>query len=236
MSTSTAQQARQAIDAEHEDAVAYTIDMEDDDFEKFVKSNISQGSPAKVWDVLLDPDVAHRTKATLAGMLTSVRGQLETYRVDPSTNTAEWAKSASRFYMMATRRQAQAKTAVREAQHLFDEDQRREARHVLRKLAVGVNAHRLACIAADLTPEPHDLELWKLFDELTLPANDRGADEVSLALLVTSGAWFEGKPTTPAPLVRVCSLTGLPVGVGDRCDAHSRDVAPCPDDLRSVQR
>ncbi len=66
---------------------------------------------------------------------------------------------------------------------------------LVRQLAQGVNVHRLACVAAGLEPEDHDIALWSLLESLRLPdgPSDDGAGikGPTLAEVLCRGIWAE---------------------------------------------
>lgn len=90
---------------------------------------------------------------------------------------------------------------IRDAERVRTAEEYLKQKLVLKQLALAVNAHRLACIEQNLTPEPHDLALWEALDELRLPEGREGAGP-SLAEQIASGRWYHA-PMSTSDLVEV---------------------------------
>jgi len=108
--------------------------------------------------------------------------------------TAKAAKPSASIQKLASEAKAEARQRTAAAEQNGPK-RRRHNKHTLFILAYAVRKHQEECDARDIKPEPHDLDLWELLDELTV-CDVYGATE-SLA------AWLKANETKPdfvAPL------------------------------------
>lgn len=164
--------------------------LDDDEFACVVEAHISSatGDPS-VWTALCHPALVGRTAGCL-DELAEVLGEDVSRRGLPRAHYA-----TKRLGVVRNRRQ-QVEAALGRAERaaVHREHMRRQQavdRELLRQLTLAVDAHRCACIAANLEPEPHDLTLWAALDELRLPAYDPGTTEgPTLAEMLISAIWY----------------------------------------------
>jgi hypothetical protein len=199
---------------EIDDDVDYLLDLDAAEFAELVCRNVGLGGLDRTWQALLHPDLVMDTKTVIAERITEVNSRIAGRLPWAEDRTANgdfdrWRDSARREITDLTRRQNQVKNAAREVDlaermsHMPKAAQRYATETVslrkrltdrcaevdqlnvlVRALAQAVNGHRLASIGAGLDPEPHDVALWDVLDELRLPS--RRGEPPSLADLLTS--------------------------------------------------
>lgn len=175
------------------DAILYDTagldDLDDDAFRTLIASRMSTiPGNNQLWTTLCDADLIDRTAGCLdemAELLAEIVTSRQLPRDHPTTR---------RLNLINNRRSMVDARANRIAGHQAARaDMASNLFAVLRDLTLAVNEHRLACIAANLSPEPHDLTLWAQLDELQLPNAGDPEQAVTLAERVTSGHWYRAE-------------------------------------------
>lgn len=185
--------------------------MDDEDFRDFVGDHLGPDEPAALWNLLLNPDLFDRTKEALTDIGANLgvqganrRAEIHTYRLDclargdegledyaaAKAEYDDWRARSGGYRRLVDRRLRQVRSAektLRRRQH--DAHQARNVdrnREVACRLTIGVLQHRRTMLQAGITPDDHDVALWRLLDELTIAAGGR---DVTLAEAVEYGFW-----------------------------------------------
>lgn len=174
-----------------DDDVDYLLDLDDVEFIQFITNNVNPAAPSRVWDALLDDDLVIRTRRALGSKHQDMLQQIATRSAandnefDPTYR--EWRSRIDLLMRFFAKRINEAKQACRDRHERVTAQLTTRLRGTVRQLAVAVYEHRNAVVAAGLAPEPHDLALWDLLDEIELPADTD--DPKTLAALLVSGVW-----------------------------------------------
>jgi hypothetical protein len=155
----------------------------DRELRKLVKENLATDRPDRgLWAALLKPPLARRVRDILIEMQIGVERDLHTRRdlldqhrqihgEDPSSyyerDYLQWRARAVAFRLMVQERLG--KTRPGSSQDNVNKDETlRWYRKTVRRLVEAIGNHRCA-LDDDDQPEPADLELWKVLDEVTVP-------------------------------------------------------------------
>jgi hypothetical protein len=174
------------LDGSADDDVQYLLDMDDREFRTFVLEHLGRNEPDRVWRALTDPEVVLDTTEVLREKCAEVTEAARVPGID-----RELRGRRERFLRLVQFRLGQVREARRVRHQQLALERRDEFEVLARTLALAVNAHRLACVAADLAPEPHDVALWDLLDDLRLPGDGDHAESLTLAEAVLRGIWRE---------------------------------------------
>lgn len=159
-------------------------ELSDRDLGDYIAENLTADD---AWPALLSPDMAKRTRGRL-NTLKSAAIQQAQHNASAMAKLVydEWWQHRGRAALDAiNRRRNMAERAAQREHVVRTEAKARETMQLVRRLAVGIQRHRLACIGAGLNPEVHDRELWKLL-ELRFGGDEPGT---SLNEVLGTGAW-----------------------------------------------
>lgn len=161
--------------------------LDDDDFRSVVARRLdTDPRNKKIWKMLCHPLLLERTLGCLEEMAEEMAADIKARQLPPVHGKVKRLNLVLKRIEMVraaeVRTNGQVRTLSEEVVAL---------RHLVKQLGLAIDAHRLACIGQDLTPEPHDLELWEKLDEFRLPAyvKDQGP---SLAEMIAAGWWKHG--------------------------------------------
>lgn len=158
----------------------------------------------KIWTILCDQALIERTAGCLDEIVEELTADVEKGKL-PNTHgkVRQLSVFTSRLKMVNAR-------LARMANHQAGRDDDLAVfRRRTRELAVAINQHRLACIAADLSPEDHDVALWDLLDELGMPSH--GREEVPSLADMLAGPWKVGDRTIGEESDRDLQATTAPI-------------------------
>jgi hypothetical protein len=174
--------------------------IDDTQFERLITSNLAPSPESRaVWVALCHPAVSDRTAGCLDEMAEVLERKIAGRHLPATHGHVKWLNMIrTRIQQVEGARVRHDRDHARWVEHQRSEGRvADETRDLLRRLALAVNAHRLACVAADLAPEAHDLDLWAALDDLRTPSFDpeRADGGPSLAELITSRIWYPGNVT-----------------------------------------
>lgn len=168
-----------AADIPAED-IAEVVAMSDDELDALIHTLCTDGAKPGDWDLLYSPLLVARTKSALTRNKKAV-GDQGGRRVAP----ALWDE--------LLKRGREVEVAARVAHEQHQERVKAVERKVISRLAMAIERHRLANGLLKVDAKSHDLALWSLLDELTMPFEN---GEATLGELVRD-VWRERDDTTP---------------------------------------
>lgn len=158
--------------------------LDDDDFRGVIARRLdTDPRNKKIWKMLCHPLLLDRTLGCLEEMADEIAADVEARRLPPVHGKVKRLNVVNKRIEMVQAAQARFTGQV----HTMD-DELVVQKHLVKELALAVDAHRLACVGLDLAPEPHDVALWDMLDELRLPDRD-GRGSPSLAEMIAAGWW-----------------------------------------------
>lgn len=174
-------------------AIANLAALPDDDFLYLVEQNLDRRAKQELWDLLLSPQVVHRTHGTLITKQVDIDSQLaqrsaemEALRSDclrqgetgrrtwrnANSDYREWRAKALGFRQTVVARLRDATAAKARVPlpphpvHELAADRRVRLMETVFRLAWAIYQHHQKTRAAEITPEPHDLALWESLDKI----------------------------------------------------------------------
>lgn len=161
-------------------------DLDDDPFRIFIIDHLDTLPPAnkQIWRTLCHPTLVDRTIGCLEELVDDLTAEVKRRALPAAHGKAKRLNIVKMRLGMAN---AAAASYLSHVHHVGDEVAM--VKGLLRHLAFAVDAHRLACVGLDLAPEPHDLALWNMLDELRLVSMDGSGPGPSLAEQIVSGRW-----------------------------------------------
>jgi hypothetical protein len=191
---------KSGVKVEAED-IAGALAMDDKEYRILLAEIAPEGVDEAAWLVAYSPALIGRTKYQLQVIGKGLKsGAIE------ATHRSEWVQwnesyGALRSAVDLRMRQAEAVSQERRQDHIeaaagaarakqerIGSSQRvAPYRTLAQRLTLAINEHRIAAIAVGLAPEPHDIALWGVLEELALPENDCGGP--TLAEMVVSRRW-----------------------------------------------
>ncbi len=150
---------------------------------KLVKDNLATDRPdRRLWAALLKPPLARRVRDILIEMQIGAERDLHVRRdlldrhrqiqgQDPSSHYEQdylqWRPRAVAFRLMVQERLGQTRPGASQ-DNVYKDETLQWYRKAVRLLVEAIGNHQCA-LDADVHPEPADLELWKVLDEVTVP-------------------------------------------------------------------
>lgn len=177
-----------------EQQITALLDLPPADFRSLVAAHLGREESPELWGLLLHPYVVARTHEALTAKYRDVEDQLaerragmESFRQDCFARGAEgkaewftaerdyqeWRRRSLGFRRIVNARLREAKDVLSKAQPFNVKGALQNPPNAARKirqletvfaLAWAIHEHREQCIAEDITPEPHDRELWDVLD------------------------------------------------------------------------
>lgn len=185
--------------------------MDREQFGNFVGERLGPEEPAALWSALLAPAVLPRTEEALIriqeqtnDLLEARKEALRTLQLETITEGEEalgaytaakreydgWARRTKAYRRLLNNRIRQTRAVKqrhrKEAHEQHQAHNRDRHRVIASKLALAVHKHKATSIDLDIKPEPHDRELWRLIDELTIQTNRR---DLTLTEAIEYGHW-----------------------------------------------
>lgn len=182
----TAEQIRQpdidAIDA-----------LDDDAFQNIIiKRAWTDPRNNRIWTMLCEPKLIERTAGCLDELIEELTREIDDRSLANGHPKVRLLSVYSSRLKMVTSRIARIN-----GHKAAQDDDLGVFRQRTRELATAINEHRLACIAADLTPESHDVALWDVLDRLSMP--DHGRTDVPSLAAMLAGPWSQREEATQLP-------------------------------------
>lgn len=166
-------------------AVAELDGLDDDAFRRIIEENVPTATGRRaLWAAACHSRLVDRTAGCLEEIADDLQQAIRTRGLAPGHfKHKRLAEVRNRMRMVEAR-------ADRSADHQAHTDREADAyKRLVRRIGLAVNDHRLACIAANLAPEPHDLALWAALDDLRLPGAETSP---TIAEQIASGRWHKG--------------------------------------------
>ena len=148
-----------------------TADITEDEYIDQVLAAIPLNTPAAVWHTLLSDDLVRRTHRALRLLNIDLEEVLAEAKASMHPASYErWRRTNHLDTQRALKlRLMQVKDALNNYIHRTRPADDKRTRDLACRLAVGIQTHRLATVAAGLGPEPHDRALWALLASETVP-------------------------------------------------------------------
>jgi len=159
--------------------------LDDDDFRDTLARRLdSVAGNTLFWRMLCHPTLVERTLGCLEEIADELSAEVTRRRLLPTHYEAKRLNVLNHRIGMVNAAMVRATGRV----HTI-EDKLTINIDLVRRLALAVDAHRLACIGQNLAPEPHDLALWEKLDEFRLPRHGVTGEGHSLAEQIAAGRW-----------------------------------------------
>lgn len=163
------------------------LELPDDTFRALVEANVGKKAPARLWQLLLHPEVVRRTYGVLSARHRDVedqfaarsaalkRFQQECFARGPEGKAdwfaavgeyEEWRSRALGYHRLVRARLAETKRAMAAAGPQQQAQQTKKVRQLatIFQLAWAIDQHRQQCLTQGIVPDTHDVDLWRALE------------------------------------------------------------------------